>query len=269
VINSVLTSAAIGNSATTFLVFLGAVNAFLLDLLFVLLIAFYMTLDGARLVRRMLLYLPPDAGEIGRTIRAILNDKFGGYLRGQALLAASYGVLTWIIVLLFGVPYTVVIAVFAAVMMLVPFIGTFLAIAPALLGYLLVHATDPSFPWLGLVLLGLVLGAAQHVVINLMAPRVMGGAMNMHPLEVLVGLLLGAEFAGLWGAIFGVPIFGALLDTCAFIYRRSMARRHGAYPPAPTMTDREAPHNMPPSTPPPAGEAGAQRAPGRASEREI
>jgi predicted lipid-binding transport protein (Tim44 family) len=84
----------------------------------------------------------------------------------------------------------------------------------------------------GLIALLFVLGAVQHVVINVMAPRVMGTAMDMHPLLVMLGLLLGAKLAGIWGAIFGVPVFGVILDTTDLIYRRVMERRYGFHPPS-------------------------------------
>ncbi len=229
-LSSQFSSGALSGSVTSFLGFVGALNTALLDFVIVLILAFYLTLDGHRLVREALAYFPPATSEVLDEVRVIVNRKFGGYVRGQLTLSACYGVLTFLVVTVFGVPYPVVVAIFAAIMMLVPFIGTFLAIIPALLGYMLAHATDPAFPWPGLVVLLLLLGALQHVVINVMAPRVMGGAMGMHPLTVLVGLLLGAEVAGLWGAIFGAPIFGVLLDTADLFYRRLRARREGKPP---------------------------------------
>lgn len=229
-LGSQFTSSDLSGSVKNLLGFLSALNTALLDFVIVLILAFYMTLDGHRLAREMLAYFPPATSEVLNDVRQIVNRKFGGYVRGQLTLAACYGVLTFLVVIIFGVPYPVVVAAIAALMMLVPFIGTFLAIIPALLGFMLAHATDPSFPWPGLILLLLLLGAAQHLVINVMAPRVMGGAMGMHPLTVLVGLLLGAEVAGLWGAIFGAPIFGVALDMADLFYRRLWARRDGRPP---------------------------------------
>ncbi|MGH2389318.1 MAG: AI-2E family transporter [Chloroflexota bacterium] len=229
-LNSQFTSGAVSGNVKSFLGFLGALNTALLDFVIVLILAFYMTLDGHRLMREVLAYFPPATSEVLNNVRGIVNRKFGGYVRGQLTLAALYGVLTFLVVIFFGVPYPVVVAAIAAVMMLVPFIGTFLAIIPALLGFMLAHATDPSFPWPGLVILLLLLAAVQHVVINVMAPRVMGGAMGMHPLTVLVGLLLGAAVAGLWGAIFGAPVFGVALDLADLIYQRLRARWDGKPP---------------------------------------
>jgi len=108
----------------------------------------------------------------------------------------------------------------------VPFIGAFAAVVPPLIAFVLVHVTDPSFPIVGFVVLFMFLAVAQHLVLNLLAPRVMGSALNMHPLLVMLGLLLGAELSGLWGAIFGVPVLGVLLDITDLAYRRVASPRH-------------------------------------------
>lgn len=230
IINSQLTSRDLNSSATAFLALLNTVNALLLNLVIVAILAFYMMLDGHRLVRQALAYFPPAVSEVIDAIHIIITAKFGGYLRGQIILSFTYGLLTYVIALGFDLHYPIYIGAFAMVMMLIPFIGTIAAIVPPLLAFVLAHLADPSFPLFGLVLLFFVLAAVQHVVINLMAPRVMGNVMGMHPLLVLLGLLLGAQIGGLWGAIFGVPVFGAILESIDLIYRRVMERRYGFHP---------------------------------------
>jgi hypothetical protein len=88
----------------------------------------------------------------------------------------------------------------------------------------------------------------------------MGTAMDMHPLLVMLGLLLGAKLAGIWGAIFGVPVFGVILDTTDLIYRRVMERRYGFHPPSRAEMDAEdelssTHHHGPGVSEPPAGSA--------------
>jgi hypothetical protein len=48
------------------------------------------------------------------------------------------------------------------------------------------------------------------VVVNWLQPRLMQGALGMHPILVLVGLLVGAQVAGVWGALFGIPVIAVL-----------------------------------------------------------
>jgi predicted PurR-regulated permease PerM len=232
-INSHLTASNISNSATAILGFLNVLNTFFLNLIIVLILAFYMMLDGHKLVREALAYFPDAADEVMESVHQIINRKFGGYIRSQFILALSYGLLTYIISVGFDVSYTILIALVSALAMLVPFIGAFAAVVPPLLGFVLVHATDHSFPLVRFILLFVFLAVAQHIVLNLLAPRVMGNALGMHPLLVMLGLLVGAALGGLWGAIFGVPILGVLLDVIDLAYRRVMERRYGFHPRSP------------------------------------
>jgi hypothetical protein len=55
-----------------------------------------------------------------------------------------------------------------------------------------------------------VLLVAQTILVNYLQPRLMREALGMHPILVLVGLLVGAQVAGLWGALFGIPILAVL-----------------------------------------------------------
>src|SRR5205085_6458650 len=189
-LSSHLTPSNLSTSATTFLSFLGTLNSLFLNVVIVLILAFYMMLDGHKLVRQVLAYFPPAVDEVMEDFHLIINRKFGGYLRGQFILALSYGLLTYIICVGFGLSYSVLLGVLAAVMMLIPFIGAIAAIVPPLVAFVLLHVGEPTaFPVVRFVLLFVFLGVAQPVVVTLVASRVMRTAMGMHPLLVLLGLL--------------------------------------------------------------------------------
>jgi putative heme transporter len=46
----------------------------------------------------------------------------------------------------------------------------------------------------------------QTVLVNWLQPKLMREALGMHPILVLAGLLVGAQIAGVWGALFGIPV---------------------------------------------------------------
>jgi hypothetical protein len=83
--------------------------------------------------------------------------------------------------------------------MLIPFFGPPLALLPPIIGAVL-FAGDVALP------VTLILFLVQTVLVNWLQPRLMRGALGLHPILVLVGLLLGAQLAGVWGALFGIPI---------------------------------------------------------------
>jgi hypothetical protein len=73
------------------------------------------------------------------------------------------------------------------------------------------------------VLLGLFI--LQQIVINILAPRLMGHSVGLHPLLVFLAVLGGAKLAGVWGAVFGVPIVAVATAMVSF-YRATVEERH-------------------------------------------
>jgi hypothetical protein len=87
--------------------------------------------------------------------------------------------------------------------MLIPFFGPPLAlIPPSVAGWIY---TPEWFLPATVILVGV-----QTVVVNWLQPRLMHGALGIHPILVLVGLLVGAQVAGVWGALFGIPVIAVL-----------------------------------------------------------
>ena len=87
--------------------------------------------------------------------------------------------------------------------MLIPFFGPPLALIPPILATAIFHPE-----WL--IVVAPVLLVVQTLLVNYVQPRLMRDALGMHPLLVLVGLLVGAQIAGLWGALFVIPILAVL-----------------------------------------------------------
>ncbi|HLB11364.1 MAG TPA: AI-2E family transporter, partial [Dehalococcoidia bacterium] len=65
----------------------------------------------------------------------------------------------------------------------------------------------------------------QQIVLNVVAPRVMSQNVGIHPLVVFLAFLLGFKLAGLWGAIFGVPVAGVVNAMVQYFIDRTQAAR--------------------------------------------
>jgi hypothetical protein len=87
--------------------------------------------------------------------------------------------------------------------MIIPLVGNFIAYIPPMLVCLV---TKPDL-WLPLFV---VLFIAQSFVMNVVGPRIMSGAIGLHPIYVVAAMLVGGQVAGFWGALFGIPVAGAL-----------------------------------------------------------
>ncbi len=193
------------------------VASVLFSLTLVLILSFYIQLDGGKFMGTLLRALPADRQDEANYLIFSLHRAFGGFVRGQIIQAVIYGFGTALVMVVADLSYTAVVAIFAFAIMLIPFIGPILAIIPPIAISLFVH--PESTWWVAVLLLGL-----QQVVLNIIAPRVMSQSVGVHPLLVLVSLLVGGKVAGIWGAIFAVPVAGTLVAMISF-YRLTVEER--------------------------------------------
>src|SRR5438270_653119 len=145
-----------------------------------------------RLVAALATYLVEDT----------LSTVLGGYIRGQLTMALIIGVSAGVGSWLLGVQYPIVIGVLAFLFELVPMVGPILAALPAVL----ISAFQP-FP-LMLEVVGFFI-AIQFVENNILAPRISAGAVGLHPIAAILGLVAGFEAAGVVGALFALPALSA------------------------------------------------------------
>jgi predicted PurR-regulated permease PerM len=188
-----------------------------MEIVIVLVLSVYLMLDTRRITYAALRSVPLRQRDDLIYFMESVRRAFGGFLRGQLLLSGLYGLLTAGVMSIAGLDFTLVASVFAALVMLIPFLGPVLAVLPPAIIALLVH---PDRVWWIVI----ILVAGQFAVLNVVSPRVMSQTVGMHPLLVFVAVLVGAKVAGLWGALFGVPIAGVVVAMVAF-YRLTLEER--------------------------------------------
>ena len=158
-----------------------------------------MVADADRIMAKFNRIIPTRYEDHMEIFERTVGRAFGGFLRAQVILAAIQAGLTLAVALIAGLPYAFLLVAASALAMLIPFFGPPLALLPP------VVATAIYAPGWLLVVAPLLL-VSQTVIVNYLQPRLMREALGMHPLLVLVGLLVGAQVAGVWGALFGIPI---------------------------------------------------------------
>jgi predicted PurR-regulated permease PerM len=172
-------------------------------LVLVIILSLYMLADSERILAKLNRVVPSRYADEAQMLERTVARAFGGFLRAQVVLAAVQTVLTIVVVVVAGLPYGFLIVAVSALAMLIPFFGPPLALAPPIV------ATAIFRPeWL--LIVAPVLLLLQTVLVNYLQPRLMREALGMHPILVLVGLLVGSQVAGLWGALFGIPIIAVL-----------------------------------------------------------
>jgi predicted PurR-regulated permease PerM len=171
------------------------------DVALALMVSVYLLVDGPRFVDGSLRIVP--SRERGRAV--VLKDNatrvFGGYLRSQLALALIVGVAAAIGSAALGLPYALLLGVLAGLFELVPVVGSTLSAVPALL-----VALSMPFPKLLWVLLYFVI--LQQVEDHILAPRMSGQAVGLHPLAAMFALLAGVQVAGVVGGLLAVPVAG-------------------------------------------------------------
>ncbi|HEY4249181.1 MAG TPA: AI-2E family transporter [Lacunisphaera sp.] len=167
-------------------------------------LAFYIMLDRDRL-RGALFAVVPRAHHI-RLSRILLNlvTIVGGYIRGQILTCLLMSGFILVLLLACRVPNALAIAAFGGVMDLLPYIGIFLTMGPAVLA-----ATVK-----GPVVVGIVFGsllAYEELESRVLVPLVYGRALRLPSSVVFFSLLVGTALDGIVGALLALPSAAAIL----------------------------------------------------------
>ena len=186
---------------------LQSVATLALQLILVFLLSFYFMKDGERIFGSILNLMPPRWRDEVRLVALSVEKSFGGFIRGQLVFAFVYAVLTAIVMLMppFQLDYVLIASIVAGFCMIIPLIGNFLAFIPPMLVILVTPDKTPLWAWFLLALF-----VMQSIMMNFLGPRIMSSAIGIHPLYVMAAILVGGQVAGFWGALFGIPIAGAL-----------------------------------------------------------
>jgi predicted PurR-regulated permease PerM len=181
------------------LVVASSVASLLFQTFIVMILSYYMMLDGNRLVRVLLTTLPRERRSDARYFLSSVNRAFAGFIRGQMVQSAIYALGTALVLSVAGLKLVLLPSLIAGGLMLIPFAGPFLAMV---LPLLLTAVERPD----ALLATLLALFVVQQIVVNVIAPRLMSQTVGLHPLLVFLAVLGGAKVAGIWGAVFGVPV---------------------------------------------------------------
>jgi predicted PurR-regulated permease PerM len=191
-----------GQLAQVFQLVLNLLNS-MLSLLFILLMTFYLLVDGGRIRGYLLSFVAPSQRAQLETVTDRIGDRLGRWLVGEMVICTVVGLMAFGGLSLIGVRGALVLGLIAAVGEFIPNIGPYLSAIPAVL-----IALTQSPVQAGLVVVLFVV--IHQVDFLLLVPKVMQQAVRIHPLAVVLALLIGGELFGLIGALVAVPTATAL-----------------------------------------------------------
>jgi predicted PurR-regulated permease PerM len=176
--------------------------------------AFYLLVDLPRLRRGAMALVPPARREEVRGLMDRIGQAVGGFFRGQLLVALFVGVASSIGLWAIGLPFWLLVGLVAGVFNLVPLVGPFIGGGLAVV-IALISGQPLKAVWAALVLL-----AVQQIDNHLISPNVMGRTVQLHPVVVMLALLVGASFAGLFGMLVIVPMVAVAKIVFLFVWSR-------------------------------------------------
>ena len=196
-----------------------------------LMYTFFLTKDGPGLQSWMRSLAQPEFRPEWDELFSRLNVTWQNFFRGQIILSVSIGVVTFIAALALGLPAAFVLGLLAGVLEVVPNLGPVLAAVPAVL----LALVDGSSIWpvnngiFALIVIGVYV-LIQQVENNFFVPRIMGQSLNLHPMVVLLGVVVGTTTAGVLGAFLAAPMLASL--KVLGLYAHAKLTDRNPFPPA-------------------------------------
>jgi predicted PurR-regulated permease PerM len=201
-------------------------------LLIVFFLSIYMVLDRDQVLAFLFRIVPPAYSEEARLLETSVSRSFGGFLRGQSLMGFVYFLIALGTNLVLGLPLAALTSVASGLLQLIPFFGPFVSWAPPVI-VAIVLQPESAIP------AAILMGIGWFVVMNVLQPRIMQGAVGIHPLVVLGSVLIGGRIAGIPGAIFGIPIAAVVSAFVMEYLHRSTADRSVAGRAARRLEERD------------------------------
>jgi predicted PurR-regulated permease PerM len=177
------------------------VTASLLDLLLIPFFVYYLLADYGAMRERLDLLIPPRHRAVASTLISRINFVISSYVRNQLVIALAMGVLYSLGFWIARVPLAFSIGMLSGLLNFIPYLGTLTGLTLSL-----------SFVALDGGGLARILGVlAVFIIVQsiegyYLTPKLLGGSLDLHPMWVLVGLMIGGSLFGILGIILAVPV---------------------------------------------------------------
>lgn len=194
---------------------IGSVAGTVISVITIPVLLFYMLKDGERLVPAVQRVFPDKYQTEISTVFTRMSSTLSHYIAGQAIECLFVGSFTFIGYLIIGMPYAFLLGFIAGVVTIIPYLGPYIGIAPALMVAL-------TQGWGKVVLVIVVVLIVQQTDGNLIYPNVIGRSLDIYPLTIIVLLLVAGNLWGILGTILAVPAYAVgktIVTYAAELYR--------------------------------------------------
>ncbi|MDO8566671.1 MAG: AI-2E family transporter [bacterium] len=205
-----------GGVLQLFITFFGGI----FSLMLVIVLSFYFALQDTGVDDFLRLVMPVKYEDYSVDLWRRAQKKIGLWMQGQILLSVIVGVLVYLGLLIIGVPYALLLAVFTAMVEIIPIFGSLLS------G---VVAVVVGFSDGGVAIAAIVAGL--YIVVNqfesnLVYPLIVKKIVGIPPLLVIVALIAGYTLAGFLGVLLSVPVAAVVLEFITDFDKRKRREAH-------------------------------------------
>ncbi|MFA5751035.1 MAG: AI-2E family transporter [Candidatus Paceibacterota bacterium] len=170
----------------------------IVNVVLIVIVSFYFSIQEKGIENFLRLIFPIKNEEYVVDLWQRTRRKIALWLRGQALLGLIIGVLTYLVLMLLGSPYALLLAIIAGITELVPY-GVLIALIPAV-----------SFSYIDGGITSALMVAGAYLIIHqfeafLFSPLIMRSVVGLSPLIVILSALIGFELGGFWGLVLAIP----------------------------------------------------------------
>ncbi|HEM3458683.1 TPA: AI-2E family transporter [Streptococcus suis] len=166
-------------------------------------ILFYLLRDGQYLNKHITQYLPTKWREPIGTVLSDVNGQLSNYVRGQVTVAVIVALMFSVMFSIIGLSYPITLGVMAGFLNLIPYLGSFLAMIPAVILGLI---AGPIM----LIKVLVVFMIEQTIEGRFVTPLIIGSSLSIHPITILFVLLTAGQMYGVLGVLLGIPIYASI-----------------------------------------------------------
>lgn len=191
--------------------FIGYIISFVTSVVLIPFFLFFMLKDGDKLIPFITQIFEKKKANNIRSLLSKIDEALTAFIQGQLIVSVCVGILLFIGYLILGLKYSLTLALFAMVMNVIPFLGPFIAVIPALI----VGAFQSPMMIIWVIVITVI---AQQIESNLISPNVMGRVLDLHPLTVITVILAAGSIAGFIGILFAVPFYAVIKTIVIHFY---------------------------------------------------
>ena len=218
----------------------GIISSAFVAITFIIIISIYLSFDGYKLRGVLHRMLPPAYQPELEVLGEKLSLIWFSFLRGQLVLMLLIGVIVWLGAVALGLPEPVFFGFISGVLELIPNVGPLIAFIPAVVTALAFGSTHlPVSNLVFAIIIAIFYVLVQMIENQFIVPKILGDAVDLHPLVVLLGALIAGTQWGILGVLLATPMIASGREIFLYLYDkiRSTPPPPEPPPPAPSFLD--------------------------------